>query len=410
MQKSNVLIIWSLLLMGCISMVYFLSLPLHLPFPATAAIIGAAGIFIYGWLNKNITIGDALTNDKTNRVWQYLILLTGVFFITYNVWQYEDKYGCWDAWNFWNVHARYLADAHHWKLLYKYSFLSNSHPDYPLYLPGTIAFLWRLTGSETSLVPFGISFLVTLFIPVMIYLELYRKNLPLAAIVLFLFAFDAYYLKQGVQQYADTPLALLFLSAFICLQHYKAQRSNTYITIIAALAGCCIWTKNEGIMLVLLFAAFNFKHLFLQGRWKYFMAGIAIPLLVLIYFKNMTPATDLLASKTNPVNRLFDPLRYQLIKQYLIDSINQHFSYIKAGVVLYSILCVMERRFFDRNFILLLCCVLGYLLVYVLTPMDLEWQLSTSIDRVLHQLMPAFIYVLALRFSRVKWQLGNEQV
>jgi hypothetical protein len=43
-----------------------------------------------------------------------------------------------------------------------------------------------------------------------------------------------------------------------------------------------------------------------------------------------------------------------------------------------------------------LLCV-GYLMVYVTTPYELEWHLRTSMDRLLLQMWPALVLVVMLR-------------
>jgi len=42
--------------------------------------------------------------------------------------------------------------------------------------------------------------------------------------------------------------------------------------------------------------------------------------------------------------------------------------------------------------LLLIAMFAGYTLVYVITPLPLEWQISTSFDRLLVQLWPALVW------------------
>jgi hypothetical protein len=40
---------------------------------------------------------------------------------------------------------------------------------------------------------------------------------------------------------------------------------------------------------------------------------------------------------------------------------------------------------------------LGYLVIYVITPYDLNWHLSTSLDRLILQIFPAVVYLVIKR-------------
>ncbi len=403
MQKNVLQIIWVSLLLGFVSMVYFLLLIVHVPFIVTLLLAVAAGYFGYRSLNKNISTVDAPLG-KSYVVWSYVILIVGVFLVTNKGYYLEQKYGYWDAWWIWNYHARFLQSSEYWKQLFSMS--SESHPDYPLYLPSVIAFLRRLTGTDNAIVPFTFSYFITLMIPVGIYLSLYRKNLPIAALVFFLLVTDEFYIDRGFAQYADLPLGFLFLCAFICLE--VSERQAAIVAVIGALLGCCMWMKNEGIMLSAFFILFNARTLFAQGRWKYFIAGIALPVLTLVIFKNLAPATDLIEGQNAKTGGyLSDASRYKLVWQYLGDNFNHNFIPIKIGLIIYTVFCFVERKLPGRNMLILLCCLAGYFFVYIMTPKSLEWHLQTSMDRVLMQLMPSFMYVLALRFCSLKISIND---
>lgn len=394
--------------MGFASMLYFIAMLMGAPTIVTTIVIVAIGVLLYWWMNKNILVASSPIYPTWKSITLYTVFIAGIGLITYKASGFAEKYGGWDAWCIWNLHAKFLADTSNWKTLYSNFAWRYKHPDYPLYLSDTIALLWRLTGHQSVLVPFGLGFIFTLFIPVILYLELYSKNIFVAAILMLLLAFDRYYLNQGVQQYSDTLLALLFLSTIICLEHYKTNGSPAFITLAATMAGCCLWTKNEGCMLVLFWIVFNAKTLLANGRWKYFLAGISIPVCTLLIFKTITPTNDLIANTGSIKEFLFDASRYNLIKEYLILNLKDNFSYATIGSIIYIIICIADRKM-DRNFLLLVCCVLGYLLVYLITPLPLKWQLFTSMDRVLLQIMPAFIYVIGLRLCKARWLLGHQQ-
>jgi hypothetical protein len=61
---------------------------------------------------------------------------------------------------------------------------------------------------------------------------------------------------------------------------------------------------------------------------------------------------------------------------------------------------VTSRRphptFVSAGFIALALMFVGYFFVYVLTPMDLIWHLGTSLERLLLQMWPTFLFLLFL--------------
>ncbi len=408
MPKSLLQIIWVSLLLGFISMAYFLAVLVHLPFLVTILLVVLFGYFSYRWLDKNIITEDAINISRRYVAWSYVILAAGILILTNKGYYIETKYGGWDAWGMWNYHARLLQYPEYARfLLSKTSFAP--HADYPLYLPANIAFFRRLTGIDNAIIPFAFGYFFTLVTPVCIYLSLYRKNLAVATLAFFLIIMDDFYLEHGLSQYADVPLAFLFLCAFICLE--QAKKQPAMVVAVAALLGCCMWMKNEGEMLSVIFILFNMKTLAGNKRWKYFIAGIALPLLVLVVFKSMTPTTDLIGAQSAKTQAyISDASRYKLIWQFLGDNFNHNFLVVKIGLIIYAIFCFAEKKWPGNGILILLCCLIGYFFVYVMTPLPLEWHLMTSIDRLLMQLMPSFIFVMALRFTKLQFSFRDQEL
>ncbi len=395
---------WLPILMGFASMLYYLSLVVGLPFIVTVLLVIVFGYFSYRWPCKNISNAETTGLGKARIGWSYAILVAGLIIITNKSFYIEPQYGYWDSWTIWNYHAKFLQQPDYRKFLF--SINPMMHADYPLYLCSSIAFLRRLTGCDNFVVPFVLGYCIMLLVPVSIFLALYRRNLPVAALIFFLIITDDFYLERGLGQYADVPLAFLFLCAFICIE--EAGKKPAAVLATAALLGCCAWVKNEGNMLAGIFILFNFKTLFADGRWKYFLAGIALPVLTLIVFKSAAPANDIVEGQgTKTGDLLMDGSRYALVWDYLTYNFNHFYIPIKIGLIIYPIFCIAEKRWPDRNILALLCCLLGYFFVYIITPKGLDWHVHTSMDRVIIQLMPAFMYIMALRFSRLQFSLGD---
>jgi hypothetical protein len=96
---------------------------------------------------------------------------------------------------------------------------------------------------------------------------------------------------------------------------------------------------------------------------------------------------------------LKDKARYKLIYDSFTTNLNEHFNGLKWCVLIYLLLCIVLRRTPDKRILMILCCMLIYLLVYVVSPNNLEWHLFTSLSRLMHQLMPVTMYTLAMMLA-----------
>jgi len=370
--------------------------------PALVAIIFGAGSYYY--FNKQLVTTALQDKESPNSVWYYVLLIAGVAIITNKSYYFSMQYGAWDAWTMWNYHALYL-DHHNLKYIFQQTDLTQ--PGYPLLLPGIIAFFWQTLHTQSMMVPFAIAFSVTLMIPLIIYLNLFKKNIIVAGAVLFLLATDENYLKLGFWEYADLSLGMLFLSAIISAEYININK--TYVVFTAAFLGLCMWTKNEGIMLAFILIIFNLRTLLGNGRWKSFIAGISLPLITVLVYKYLAPATDIIRDQNHKtLSHFLDWHRYTFIWEFMWNTINENFAYLKVGALVYAAICVAEKKLPGKNMLMLLCCLTGVFFVYVLTTRPLGWHMETSMSRVLFQLMPAFTYVIARQLCRLRFALPEK--
>lgn len=406
MQRSSFYIVVPGAMLACASMLYFLSLVLHLPFFAAIILVtGGAALFGYYFVRS---LKEGMTASDKSTGWMLVILCACLAIFVQKVSSITYKYGGWDAWCIWNLHARYMMSANTWRGIF-----SNTigHPDYPLLQPGIIAFFTRLfSRADLVVIPFIFSFAITLSAPVLIYLQCATKNMAVAALTLFLFAQDTFYILNGVSQYADITLGFFFLCVLIASSH--ARERGRFVFPAAFLLGCCAWTKNEGIILAAVAAVFYGGVYFSRRNIRHFLGGIALPLIVLLVFKaGYAPANDIVGGQgKNTFHQVFDLTRYQLIWKYFADNMDNNFVYLKIAFFGYVLLCIAEKRWPDKNFFLLVTCIAAYLFIYVVTWLGLEWQLGTSLYRLMLQLMPAMMYVIAQRFAEIKILLPEKKL
>lgn len=377
---------------GGISMLYFLSLICGLPFWADVIITAIASFYLYKYFKPSIGL-----EVPTGRL-AIAVFITGLVIITNKVYYLAPKYGLWDAWAIWNLHAGYLADTAHWKqmLLNK----TYGHPDYPLALPGILAFLRQLfLGIIDMPVTYAFHFAITLLIPLLIYFETYTRSLFIAGLCLILFATNEFYLLEGMAQMADTLLAFFFLCALVSVEHGRQDRKM--LILAAFFLGCCAWTKNEGLILAVIFLLFNANILFSRANIKYFFLGIALPAMTLAIFKlGYAPPNDMVQGQgKHTYTLLFEKERYKLVYHFFKNNIRESFRDVKYGILIYTIICIFRRQWPDRRLVMIAACLLVYMMIYIVSPNDLEWHLFTSQNRLMHQLMPATMYILALKFA-----------
>lgn len=392
MQRLVLYIIMCGIAAGIVSIVYFLLLAAgFIDFPAIVAIELLCVFFTMRYLHNNLV---RWAEDDGRKHWGSIIILTiGIITIAIKSAPYFEKYGAWDAWAIWNLQAKYMAEPEHWRTMFLNT--QYGHPDYPLLIPGIAAFLSRISACSVEVVGFTFSIGITMMIPLLLFMQLRANSILLASYVLFVLATDKHFLSQGVSMYADTPLAFFFLCALIAMR--QTLYGNKQVILAAAALGCCMWTKNEGVVLSAVFCIFYFREMFGGGRVKYFSMGIALPLATWLLFKSMYAPTNELTSslKTDAMNWLTDTGRYKQVLTAFWENIDTQFSYLKGGAIVYVLICLLRRQWPGKDMYMLLTCIAAYTMIYVMTSYGLEWHLRTSADRLMHQLMPAMVFIIA---------------
>lgn len=396
MMKTSLYVILIGLSVALLSLLYFLLFIAGLPMLVIIPLIGIALFFFVRFAAGIKTIDHSYTGWYT--ISAYAILMIGLGLLIFKSYSFTSKYGGWDAWSIWNLQARYLSNADNWEKLFlirKYS-----HPDYPLLLSGYIAFFTRIIGAAyLETISFVFSCCIMFFIPVLVYLETLKKNLLIAASAFMLFAANELYLEIGVAMYADLTLAFFLLASLVCLKYYKADMK--WLTLAGACLGCCMWTKNEGVILAAIFVTMNFRTLFFKGNYRFFVSGIALPLCTFILFKSVySPPNNMVGGQSvQTLAQIADWSRYKLIYNSLVMNLDTKFFYVGISVLVYSLICFVERRLPDTQIMMLIICMAAYFMVYVFSVEGLEWHLATSQDRLMLQLMPSIVFVVAERVS-----------
>jgi hypothetical protein len=317
-------------------------------------------------------------------------------------------HGDWDAWAIWNLHARFLfRGGNQWPRVFSSS-LAWSHPDYPMLVPAAIARLWSYLGSESLVVPALVGMVFTLATVALLVSSLSllrgRNQGFLAGIILLSTAF---FIQQGASEYADVPLGFFMLASVVPFTLKDCSRETTYSTLAGVMVGFATWTKNEGLLLMMSVILARFIGATLSRRWGAYwkelaaFAGGLVPILLLVlYFKiQLAPPNDIVSSQgfQTTMAKLVDPARYLQIAQAFADGLLAIGKDLGVLLVIYALLTGIQveatlKHAFILNLITLVFMLVGYFLIYVITPNDLVWQLNTSLSRLFLQIWPTVLF------------------
>jgi hypothetical protein len=391
-ERSSLNIVFVICFLAACGMLQFAGLCFHLPFLIIIVLLVAFGVSLFHWLS-NIESTREIVSKKL-LVTASVLFLIGLFLIVNRGYYLHEKYGLWDAWAFWNIHSGFLADTAYWKNYLNP--LIDAHPDYPLGLPATVAFFWRLFSTTNYLVPFSLASFVSILIPAIIFIELHRKNVFIAFLMMLWLVTDDFYIQISLSQFADSWVALYLLCSFMLLSHFQKDGNIKLLTLASAFIALACWAKNEGIMYFGIWVIINVRTLRKKENFIAFLKGITIPMCALVYFKILlAPQNDLLAKSNHFFEKFHTfPSRLLLIKQVLFRVINDQFPLYKIGVILLVFISFLTKKVSLNEVGFIACSFISIALVYLFTPLDLEWHLNNSADRLLSQISPLLVYLI----------------
>ena len=322
--------------------------------------------------------------------------------------------GLGDSYAIWNLRARFLfRDPGQWMKGFS-DLVSWSHPGYPLLIPSAIARLWTYLGEETGSVPQAISPFFTLGTVALLAASLSVLRSVHQGLLAALFLLAApFFTTSGSCQNADVPLGFFILATVALLSLKSVVSGNGYgLTFLSGvMAGFAAWTNNEGILFVLavfVAASVTFSMKKSYRLWaresSFFLAGCLPVLGLLIYFKlDCGPPNDLFRSLNAGalVAYVGDFQRSALIGKTFGNKILHWGDGLTAILLGYAILagskpdwrCSAAPR---TGLIVLFLMLAGHFAIYILSPHNLNRHLATSLERLLTQLWPVFLFTAFL--------------
>jgi hypothetical protein len=351
------------------------------------------------------------------RTWRppavYLLLACGLG-MAFSYWMIRverSPHGDGDAVSIWNSHARYLyRDGASWRK----TILNTFHPDYPLLTAASTARIWRYMGQEIpdSAGMLGV-FYALVAVGVLTSTLAYFRGASRAGLFGLTLLATPFYVDYATSGSADVPLSLYVLVTIvlICLHAKGGSESRGLMVLAGFAAGCAGWTKNEGMLfilatsLALLTPIFRDPGLTLR-RFVAFLAGIAVPMGMILWFKlAIAPPNDIFAGRqySEMILKLVDPQRFLTVLSNLCGQFLSFGNWLVNPTLFlgYVVLVGIDRRMLvNRGWIhgVLICALVlfGYFAVYMITPMDLQWHLDSSLPRLYLHVWPAFLLLAGL--------------
>jgi hypothetical protein len=384
-------------------------------------LIATLAYFIWKQKRFNLQFFAGFLKDRYIFHWVLGIIALSIAIIAFYTFINYTKinpHGRYDAWAIWNVRARMLArDVVEWKSVFLPQVF---HADYPLLIPLTIALSWIQAGTESMRIPPTIAGFFTFASAGILsgtLFSLKRWNLGWLASIVFLST--PWVIYFGSLQFSDLPLAAYILSASSCFFLALSDEHNPspWLILAGLSAGFAGWTKNEGQLFLIVFVivasvflVMKFKNLSLQNKLIRLGIGLLLPIFVILLFKiDLAPANDVVntGDLSPALAALIAPGRY-------LDVLNALMVYPKGfggwllpiPAILLSTSVLLLPQFNFKSFSVILPLVLllllqwvGYFLIFVITPHQLQVHINQSYDRLLMHLYPTFL-LLVFSFLR----------
>lgn len=304
--------------------------------------------------------------------------------------------GNWDAWAIWNLRAKFLAsDSGSAARAWSPALGSTTHPEYPLLVSGFVARCWNYAGQSDPAAPALTSYLFFVSLVLTIAGGISALRGPTIGLLAGMTAAASPTLLHEVPvQYADIPLACFMAAAVVFAL-------LDFPVMAGVFAGFAAWTKDEGILfLAIFFAAISVLRRS-RGTMVAVAAGVAPAIVLVVVFKAfLASGNSSLVGSSLPgaLQRLFDFSRYGTVlgafAKEMTSGMTEGLYHPILPILLLAVVLRFDpeskrnARFTSAVAALMLA---GYFAVYMVTANDVNWQLQTSLTRLLVQLWPLLV-------------------
>jgi len=220
------------------------------------------------------------------------------------------------------------------------------------------------------------------------------------------------FLLLSSNQMADIPLSLYILTSIVCLRLAESwpEVKSQMLALAGLAAGFAAWTKDEGLLFAIAVLVSQLISGVLLSSWRVyrkdvvkFVVGLAPILVMTLMFKaSLAPAGGIRLNAA-AIAHITQPERYAQIASAFASEF-MTFGSASGGInpivlmILYLLLCrspIAKVSYASLSPLLVVAfMVAGYFTVYLITPYDLHWHLTYSLDRLILQLWLVSIFIL----------------
>lgn len=328
-------------------------------------------------------------------------------------------HGGWDAWGIWNVRAKFLAEnSPAWTRGFRPSAQASArfggamHPEYPPLLPAYVGRSWNYAGTQSTDAPalaagalsFAVAGLLTAGLAAL-------RGATAGLLGAMIFFGSATVLNIGVLQYADVPLAFFLLAAIVTAM-LATRYGDRALALSGLAAGLGAWTKNEGLVMAIGLGAA--VAILMRKRALLWLAGAAPGLAAAACYKLFLTPPDPMLHGQSFAAKLADPARYAIILRGFWEQFAAMGDGLAHPALALALLAAglgfaldaKLRPAWIAGLVAILAALGSYFAAYLFSPFDLQWHVSTSVDRLIVQLWPAVILVVIA----ILWQPGEAVV
>jgi hypothetical protein len=290
---------------------------------------------------------------------------------------------------------------------------NGAHADYPLLIPLSKAWAYIFMGSFNDILVkaiFPLFFMSFLFIFYAALKRITQKTFPS---VFFTFALAS--IKQ-FSDYSTIALADLSLGVYFAISVFYAyfwfrSRNMPFLTVSLISSVLCLWTKNEGSLLVLLVVFILLSYAVANAKSITKREIVPLSLYVLVIFAGFL-SWGMFKSGISAVNENFNLSMVNFsnltanlgkLPAILYEYQKQLFGFKKWNIVwiLFIIVLFKEfRRAFsgDTKYVALIpfLFLLGYTFVYIFSAVEIDFFLRKTFSRFLLHILPITVFLIAL--------------
>ena len=313
----------------------------------------------------------------------------------------SDPLEWWDARSIWFFHAKMIWSAQSINLNAGWLHPSVPHTDYPKLIPALAAQISYVLGYWNEYAP-KLSLFLILIPPVFWIFSFYSRSFSFLFLALvFPFGLKSYLWNGGMDGYVALYAAV---SMLLFGRYLKSRRPLDLMSSIICLA-LVSNLKNEGLLIGLIgmssiaitwvlsgkFPLSDLKKILSIHRWSWLSVIISPCILWSFFYKHKWGLiNDLhigtMASFSRMMNRFSDGVSFPLILKNIFFY-DESAVWLSLVVFMAAIILLTIKRRYTVSWIPALITAIVYyvclIIIYLLTPQDLKWHLSTSVQRVM---------------------------